>query len=558
MKWWQNSVVYQIYPRSFKDSNNDGIGDLRGIISKLDYLKNLGVDVLWLCPVYASPNDDNGYDISDYYSIHPDFGTLQDMEELIAKAKELGIRIIMDLVANHTSSQHQWFQEAISDKQNAYHDYYVFREDNGVIPNDLQSIFLGSAWEKNNTTNEYYLHMFAKSQPDLNWDNPKVRQSIYDVINWWLDKGIGGFRLDVIDMISKDIDHKVISDGENLHTYIREMTKQTFSKYDVLTVGETWGATVEKARKYSNLDSSEFSMIFNFAHILLDQQAGKEKWDYKTLDLRDLKRVFSEQQIGLYQVGWNSLFWNNHDLPRIVSRWGNDGELRRESATMLATLLHLLQGTPFIYQGEELGMTNVQFDSLDDYRDIEIFNMVRERRKKGISEKSIMDSIYKIGRDNARTPMQWDSSKLAGFSEGKSWINVNPNYLSINAKQQMSDENSILNYYRKLIKLRRDSEWADLIREGAFELLDEQDMNVFAYRRFTQDSDIIVLCNFSSTNIEYPIDLSSYSLIIGNYSDSITNRSVYLKPYEAIAVGSISTVDSPRVIKLNKAEKGNQ
>lgn len=555
MKWWQNSVVYQIYPRSFKDSNHDGIGDLQGVISKLDYLKYLGVDVLWLCPVYASPNDDNGYDISDYYAIQPDFGTMADMEELIAKAKDLGIRIIMDLVANHTSDQHEWFQKAIRDKNSPYHDYYVFREDTGGTPSDLQSIFLGSAWEKNEIAQEYYLHMFAKSQPDLNWDNPSVRQDMHQMINWWLDKGIGGFRLDVIDMISKDIDKKMISDGKNLHPYIQEMSKETFSKYDVLTVGETWGATVEKARKYSNLDGTEFSMIFNFSHILLDQQEGKEKWDYKKLDLLDLKRIFSQQQIGLYQTGWNSLFWNNHDLPRIVSRWGDDKKYRRESATMLATLLHMLQGTPFIYQGEELGMTNVRFDSLADYRDIEIFNMVDARRKRGISESSIMDSIYKIGRDNARTPMQWNHDAYAGFSDVEPWINVNSNYLDINVDDQLNDGLSILQYYRKLIQFRRDSEWMNLIRDGAFELILEGDSNVFGYRRFDDKLEMVILCNFTSENINLEFDLSSYQRIISNYFDLNTKVGVYLRPYEAMVVGKEVHTDSSKVIKQNNAQK---
>lgn len=555
MKWWQNSVVYQIYPRSFKDSNHDGIGDLQGVISKLDYLKYLGVDVLWLCPVYASPNDDNGYDISDYYAIQPDFGTMEDMEELIAKAKDVGIRIIMDLVANHTSNQHEWFQKAIHDKNSPYHDYYIFREDTGGAPSDLQSIFLGSAWEKNEITQEYYLHMFAKSQPDLNWDNLSVRQDMHRMINWWLDKGIGGFRLDVIDMISKDIDKKMISDGKNLHPYIKEMTKETFSKYDVLTVGETWGATVEKARKYSNLDGTEFSMIFNFSHILLDQQEGKEKWDYKILDLLDLKRIFSQQQIGLYRIGWNSLFWNNHDLPRIVSRWGDDKKYRRESATMLATLLHILQGTPFIYQGEELGMTNVRFDSLADYRDIEIFNMVDARRKRGISESSIMDSIYKIGRDNARTPMQWNHNAYAGFSDVEPWINVNSNYPDINVDVQLNDDSSILQHYRKLIQLRRDSEWTNLIRDGAFELIFEGDSNVFGYKRFNEESEMVILCNFTSNNINLELDLRSYRRIISNYLDLNTKEGVYLRPYEAIAVGRVILPDSSKVIKQNNAQK---
>ncbi len=360
MKWWQEAVVYQVYPRSFKDSNNDGIGDIKGIISKLDYIKELGANVIWLSPVYESPNDDNGYDISDYYSIMSDFGTMDDMDLLIEEASKKDIKIVMDLVANHTSTSHEWFKRAISDKESHYHDYYYFYKNEGKIPNDIQSIFLGTAWETTPNKEEFYLHMFAKSQADLNWHNQKVRKDLYKMINWWLDKGIGGFRLDVIDYIAKDIEEKIITDGPKLHEYIQEMTCNTFSHYDVMTVGETWGADTEKAIKYSNLDGSELSMIFNFSHILLDQ-AGDEKWDFKQVNLVELKNNFEERQQGLFNKGWDALFWNNHDLPRIVSRWGNDKEYRVESAKMLGTILHFMQGTPYIYQGEELGMTNVNF-----------------------------------------------------------------------------------------------------------------------------------------------------------------------------------------------------
>ncbi|MBN2222176.1 MAG: alpha-glucosidase, partial [Vallitaleaceae bacterium] len=366
MKWWQEAVVYQVYPRSFQDSNGDGIGDLQGIISRLDYIEFLGANVIWLSPVYESPNDDNGYDISDYYSIMKEFGTMEDMECLIQEANRRGIKIVMDLVANHTSTSHKWFLQAVNEPISKYRKYYYFQENKGQVPNDLQSIFLGTAWELLEETNEYYLHLFAKSQADLNWHNEEVRKDIYQMIRWWLDKGIGGFRLDVIDFVAKDIENKIITDGPLLHEYIREMTKETFSHYDVLTVGETWGADTQKAIQYSNLDGSELSMIFNFSHILLDQ-AGAEKWDYKDLNLLDLKRNFEERQRGLYQKGWDALFWNNHDLPRVVSRWGNDKEYRVECAKMFATLLHFMQGTPYIYQGEEIGMTNVAFESIEEY-----------------------------------------------------------------------------------------------------------------------------------------------------------------------------------------------
>lgn len=539
MKWWQSSVVYQIYPRSFCDSNGDGIGDIQGIISKLDYLEYLGIDVIWLSPVYASPNEDNGYDISDYYAINPEFGSMADMDELIEKAKQKGIKIIMDLVANHTSSKHGWFQEAIKSKDNPYHDYYIFKEDKGTLPSDLQSIFLGPAWALNPDTNEYYLHLFSKSQPDLNWRNPQLRAAIYQMINWWIDKGIGGFRLDVIDLIAKEIDQNIISDGPKLHSYIKEMTANTFSRADVLTVGETWGATAEKAIQYSNLDGSEFSMIFNFEHILLDQQEGKEKWDYKELDLLALKKTFKDQQMKLHGKGWNSLFWNNHDLPRIVSRWGDDGIYRVKCAKMFATLLHMMQGTPYVYQGEELGMTNVRFELISDYKDIETLNMYAQRIAKGYSDSEVMDAIYKIGRDNARTPMQWNEEQHGGFTTGCPWIQANPNYKSINVQSQISKNDSVLNYYKQLIRLRKKGEWSDLIREGKFKMLDEENLKVFAYERYTTEQSLVVICNFYgvTSNFAFKTDLSDYKIILSNYADVNMGSDISLRPYESIVLG---------------------
>ena len=457
-QWWHSSVVYQIYPRSFKDSNGDGIGDINGIREKLDYLKELGIDVIWLSPVYKSPNDDNGYDISDYYDIMDEFGTMEDMDNLLKEANERGIKILMDLVVNHTSDEHKWFIEAKKSKDNEYRDYYIWRDSvDGNEPNDLGSTFSGSAWQYDETTGQYYLHLFSKKQPDLNWENGKVRNEVYKMMNFWVDKGIGGFRMDVIDLIGKVPDEMITGNGPKLHEYLQEMNKAALEGNDLLTVGETWGATPDVAKLYSNPERKELSMVFQFEHIGLDQIEGKEKWDVKSLELLDLKKVLSKWQTELEGQGWNSLFWNNHDLPRIVSRWGNDKEYRIESAKMLATLLHGMKGTPYIYQGEELGMTNVRFDDINDYNDIESLNMYKDRLSKGYSHNEIMESIYAKGRDNARTPMQWDDSENAGFTTGTPWLAVNKNYDKINAKQCLQDENSIFNHYKKLIDIRKNT-----------------------------------------------------------------------------------------------------
>lgn len=403
--WWKKSVVYQIYPRSFQDSNGDGIGDIPGIIKRLEYLSELGIDVIWLSPVYRSPQDDNGYDISDYQDIDPMFGTMEDMEELIRTAGQYGIKIVMDLVLNHTSDEHPWFMEARKNKENPYHDYYVWRDGTAQEPpNELKACFGGSAWEWVPEAGQYYLHQFSVKQPDLNWDNPAVRKEIYKMIRWWMEKGISGFRLDVIDKIAKEPDKMVLKNGANLHNYIRELSKETFQKGNYLTVGETWGATPEIAELYSNPDGSEFSMVFQFEHMCLDRQKGKSKWDLAPLDFIELKKVLSKWQTRLHKKGWNSLFLNNHDLPRIVSRWGNDKQYRVESAKMLAILLHGMQGTPYIYQGEELGMTNAAY-GIEEYRDIETLNLYKERLENGYREDEIMCSIHARGQDNARTPM---------------------------------------------------------------------------------------------------------------------------------------------------------
>ena len=409
-KWWHHSVVYQIYPRSFQDSNQDGIGDLQGIISRLDYLAYLGIDVIWLSPVYESPNDDNGYDISDYQAIMAEFGTMEEMEELIEEAKKRNIRIVMDLVVNHTSDEHPWFIEARKNKENPYRDYYIWRDPvNGEEPNGLRSIFSGPAWQLEEQTGQYFLHLYSKRQPDLNWKNKQVRQAIYQMMNFWIDKGIGGFRMDVIDMIGKEPDKEITSNGPKLHEYLQEMNQATFGDKNLMTVGETWGATTEIAKLYSNPKRNELSMIFQFEHIGLDQQEGKDKWDLKPLSISELKKVLSKWQTSLGDEGWNSLFWNNHDLPRIVSRWGNDDVYRKESAKMFAILLHMMKGTPYIYQGEELGMTNCPIDDISEAKDIETINMYNERISSGFTKEEILESINAKGRDNARTPMQWNA-----------------------------------------------------------------------------------------------------------------------------------------------------
>ncbi|PJN62754.1 Oligo-1,6-glucosidase [Paenibacillus sp. GM1FR] len=531
-KWWKETVVYQIYPLSFQDHNGDGIGDLEGIVSRLDYLQQLGIGAIWLSPVCKSPQDDYGYDISDYQDIDPMFGSLEDMETLILEAKKRDIRIIMDLVLNHTSDEHPWFLEAKKGKDNPYHDYYIWRDGvEGTPPNDLGSTFGGSAWKWVPEIGQYYLHLFSVKQPDLNWENPKVRQEIYNMINWWIDKGVGGFRLDVIDLIGKEPDLKITGNGPNLHKYIRELSKETFQKAeDLLTVGETWGATPEIAKLYSNPDGSEFSMVFQFEHISLDEQEGKGKWDLKPLDVMALKKVLSKWQTELKGDAWNSLFWNNHDLPRIVSRWGNDGEFRVESAKMLATLLHGMQGTPYIYQGEELGMTNVQY-TIEDYRDIELLNFYKERMGKGYPEQSVMESIYAKGRDNARTPMQWDTSDNAGFTQGEPWIKVNPNYTHIHAEESLNNPESIFHYYRKLIQLRKDHE---VIVYGDYELIFPENPDVFAYTRTLNSTTILVVCNFQGYTTELPLQeqlTGAYQLLIANYTGELSESK--LRPYEA-------------------------
>lgn len=529
-KWWKRAVIYQIYPRSFADSNQDGIGDLQGIISRLDYLEKLGIDAIWLSPVCRSPQDDNGYDISDYRDIDPMFGTLEDMEELIREAGKHNIRIIMDLVLNHSSDEHPWFREARKSRENPYHDYYVWRDgEEGTLPNDMRAAFGGPAWEWVPEVQQYYFHQFSVKQPDLNWENPRLRQEIYDMINWWIAKGVGGFRLDVIDQIAKEPDRGITNNGPRLHEFLRELSSETFQKADLVTVGEAWGATTELAKLYSNPDGSELSMVFRFEHICLDQMEGKEKWDLAPLPFGKLKEVFRRWQTELCGKGWNSLFWNNHDLPRIVSRWGDDGKYRVESAKMLAILLHGMQGTPYIYQGEELGMTNVAY-GIAEYRDIETLNLYRERLEKGYAEEDIMRSLHAKSRDNARTPMQWSGEENAGFTEGTPWIKINPNYIEINAALQVEDEDSVFGCYRKLIRLRKEY---PVFVDGVFRMLLEEDEELFAYTRENEDSRLLVICNFHGRTVSCPLEepYGDMKLLISNYQD--VDQTMVLRPYEA-------------------------
>lgn len=531
-KWWQKSVIYQIYPKSFFDSNGDGIGDLQGIIQKISYLKQLGVDVIWLCPVYQSPQEDNGYDISDYESIYPGFGTMDDMKELIRICDREGIRIVMDLVVNHTSDEHKWFQEAKKSRENPYRDFYIWRKGkNGQLPNDLESNFGGSAWEYSEETDEYYLHFYSKKQPDLNWENEKLRQEIYRMMNRWLDLGIAGFRMDVIDLIGKLPDEKIKENGPRLHEYLQEMNANTFGRRDSMTVGECWGATPEIARLYTAPERKELSMIFQFEQIQLDKKKGGQRWDLKELDLRDLKAVFSKWQYELEECGWNSLFWSNHDLPRIVSRWGNDREYRELSAKMLATLLHGMKGTPYIYQGEELGMTNAPFTSIEDFPDIETQNIYKERLRAGFSEEETMCAIRKKARDNARTPMQWNAEKNAGFTTGTPWYQVNPNYTEINAEDATSREDSVFYYYQKLIRLRREHE---IMAYGIYDLLLPEDEDLYIYTRTLENEKWLILCNFHEKE-RVITSMRMGRVILSNYADTPQLEELcLLRPYEAV------------------------
>ncbi len=532
--WWQETVFYQIYPKSFKDSNGDGIGDIPGIISKLDYLQNLGIGGIWLSPIYTSPQADNGYDIANYDDVDPIFGDMEDLNKLISEAEKRGIRIIMDMILNYTSDENHWFQEALKSKDNPYHDYYIW-SDNGPdqIPNDIESSFGGPSWTYVPHLKQWYYHHYSVKQPDLNWNNLDMRKNLYDIINRWIDRGIAGFRLDVIDEIAKDIPNKEIVRYPEIYDLIEELSANCFqaenhNNKDIFTVGEVWSANPERAKRWSNPDGSQLSMVFQLEHSLLDQDPA-DKYDIVPLNLLKLKQTMSKWQTELRGEGWSSLVWENHDLPRIVSRWGNDKDYRVESAKMFATLLLGMQGTPFIYQGQEIGMINHHWRDADKYRDIEAFNLINQRDAKGRSLKDVYDALEAKSRDNARTPMQWDASENAGFTKGTPWIDVTDNYKEVNVASEVNDPNSIFNHYKKLIQLRKDN---DIFLNGYYELLLADDEEVFAYKRSTDEQELLVICNFYGNTIERELEelIDDSKLALANYDVKDINT---LKPYEA-------------------------
>ena len=537
-KWWKEAVIYQIYPRSFYDSNGDGIGDIQGVIQKLDYLRLLGINVIWLSPIYKSPNDDNGYDISDYQAIMDEFGDMKDVENLIQEADKRDIKILMDLVVNHTSDEHEWFKQAISDKNSKYRDYYIWKD----TSNNWKSFFGGSAWEWNEDSKQYYLHLFSKKQPDLNWENEELRKDIYNMMKFWIDKGIYGFRLDVCNFLSKNENYPDIIDSPNniyingpkIHTYLNEMNKEVLSKYDVMTVGEAPCVPPEEGHLYVGEDRAELNMIFQFD--LMDMPNNpNDKFLKRKWTLVDLKRIFYSWYKDLKDNGWNSLYMNNHDQPRMVSRFGNDTKYRKQSAKMLATLIHTFQGTPYIYQGEEIGMTNIDFNNIQDYRDIETHNYYKEKLEEGIDEEELIDRIKLTSRDNARTPMQWDASTNAGFTKGKPWIGLNSNYREINVMNSLEDRDSIFYYYQMLIRIRKEN---PVIIYGDIKIIDFDNENVFCYIRSLEDKQILVVLNFTDKKIGFDV-LShlmdkNYSLLMCNYEGEINEESINdLRPYEA-------------------------
>jgi len=551
--WWQKAVVYQIYPKSFQDTTGNGFGDIQGIIKRLDYLKKLGVDVIWLTPIYASPQKDNGYDISDYYSIHPEYGNMNDFDQLLTEAHDKGIKVIMDIVVNHTSTEHEWFKQASSSKDNPYRDFYIWKDgkEDGLEPTNWQSKFGGNAWKYDEKTDQYYLHLFDVTQADLNWENEKVREEVYKMMHFWFKKGVDGFRLDVINLISKDQSfpdddgtiapgdgRKFYTDGPRVHEFIHEMNKEVFSQYDSLTVGEMSSTTLDHCVKYTNPDCEELSMTFNFHHLKVDYPNG-EKWEIGEMDFLQLKNILSKWQVGMIEGGgWNALFWCNHDQPRVVTRYGNDGKFHNESAKMLATTIHMMQGTPYIYQGEEFGMTDPKFTSIDQYRDVESLNMYEILKEKGKSEEEVLEVLRRKSRDNSRTPVQWNGEKNAGFTTGTPWIETATNYTEINAENAVKDQNSIFYHYQKLIQLRKEY---DIITEGNYELLVPEDESVFAYTRSTEKEQLIVINNFyeKETVFQLPnhikIDGKQSSILVANYTDSPSlTKEIKLRPYESI------------------------
>lgn len=550
-KWWENAVIYQVYPRSFQDSDNDGIGDLQGIINRLPYIKKLGADVIWLNPVYRSPDRDNGYDVSDYEDIQPVFGNMQIFDTLLAQAHELGIKLVMDLVVNHSSDQQKWFVESKKSQDNPYHDYYIWVDGKpGKLPNNWGSYFSGSAWTYDQKLGQYYMHLFAKEQPELNWRNPDMRQAVYKMMRWWLDKGIDGFRMDSISLLDKPDRYPdapnpghglyadaqpIVADGNRLESYLKKMNHEVLSKYDVVSIGEMIGSKVEDAKRYTGRDNHELDMIFQFEHVTLTPNQDKRlgKWNDVPVKLTDLKKSLSKWQAGLNQTGWNSLYWNNHDQPRAVSRFGNDTEKYRViSAKMLALTLHLLKGTPYIYQGEELGMTNCHYTDISQYQDLESVNAFAElvNQEKIVDQDTMLKYLATMSRDNARTPMQWDTSTNAGFSQGTPWMAVNPNYQTINAAAQVNDPDSVFGFYQKLIKLRHSS---DLVVYGDYQELDPDDNQVFAYLREYQDQRLLVIINFTADTLKRDYGQTvADQLLISNYHDDQLDE---LRPYEAKA-----------------------
>jgi len=552
--WWKECVVYQIYPRSFYDSNGDGIGDLRGILQKLDYLKELGIDVVWLCPVYKSPNDDNGYDVSDYQDIMDEFGTLADWDELLAEMHKRGIKLVMDLVVNHTSDEHPWFQESRKSKDNPYRDFYIWRPaKNGGEPNNWRSFFSGSAWQYDVGTGEYYLHLFTKKQPDLNWENPNVRDEVFKMMDWWLQKGIDGFRMDVINMISKvpglpdapvvtadryQFGGKYFMNGPRLMEFLTEMKQKVLSRYDILTVGETPFVTTQDAIKIVNEKTGALTMLFQFEHVDLDAETGADSGGtIKKMKLLDLKEVMTRWQKDLENRAWNSIFLSNHDQPRSVSRLGDDAQFRVESAKLLGTFIHMLQGTPYVYQGDEIGMTNVAFESIEEYRDVATRNMYKEAvEEKGVDPQVALKVVHAKSRDNARTPMQWDTSEQAGFTTGTPWIKLNPNYKEINVTEALADPSSVFHYYKKLIQLRREN---PVIVYGTYDLILDAHEEIYAFTRTLEEERLLVILNFSGNNPEFQlpenITFASTELLISNY-EVTANEDIHqipLRPYEA-------------------------
>ncbi len=547
--WWEKAVVYQIYPKSFNDTTGNGVGDIQGIVEKLDYLHKLGVDVIWLTPIYASPQRDNGYDISDYFSIHPEYGTMEDFDLLLSEAHKKGIKVIMDIVVNHTSTEHEWFKQAASSKDNPYRNYYIWKDgkEDGSEPNNWQSKFGGNAWQFDEKTGQYYLHLFDVTQADLNWENEELRNKIYEMMNFWFEKGVDGFRLDVINLISKDQEfpddfvgdgRRFYTDGPRAHEFIHEMNKEVFSKYDSMTVGEMSSTTLEHCIQYSNPKRQELSMTFNFHHLKVDYPNG-EKWALGDMDFFALKGILSKWQTGMNKGGgWNALFWCNHDQPRVVSRYGNDKEYHKESAKMLATVIHMMQGTPYIYQGEEFGMTDPKFNSIEDYRDVESINMFNILKEAGKTEEEILEILRRKSRDNSRTPVQWNGKANAGFTSGTPWINTARNYQEINAEAALKDTDSIFYHYQKLISLRKEY---DIVTNGDYELLLPDHPQLFAYVRSNEAEKLIVVNNFYETHISFElpkhIEIEGYTqnMLLSNYSDSKMDlEKIELRPYESI------------------------